>query len=137
MLAWLLSGCGQAQPTALAVDSPPEALKPVAERFKGKVGVSRFAEAQEIEQLLPKCPVTSGGPTFMGAALVYNYSRPSYRLSKQQLLSFLGQPQGIEMKPDSWETVSYEVIDDRGLHGRLSVDLKGGYVVQTWLDRLQ
>ena len=125
MLTCLFEGCicGKAHP------AEQSAFEVLAGDFKRKAGANRFEEARKLADLLPQCPLTSYKDTGIGIATSYDYSRPSYLFSKDQLFEALGKPSSFHQYP-YWDVATYQVDTPWYMH----IVLRGGYVSETLFD---
>ena len=83
--------------------------------------------------VLPTCPRTMDRDIGTGRIVAYDYSNPSFRLSKEQVLAALGQPHSMHTNASSYETVSYEVSTGTNMSWYLSIELRSGYAVNALL----
>ena len=67
--------------------------------------------------------------TVTGILRAYDYSRPSYKIYKEELLAALGQP--TRLHSEGYESVEYEVLTDGKMHWYLAIECRNGYVVES------
>jgi len=111
----LLAGCAQAAP-----HSRPAALDSLAAQFKAAAGTNRLAVARKIARLMPACRVVYANGWFWHLFSFdgdedFNWSHPSYRLSKDDAIAALGTPDHIRTIniSDRWDFLSWRVGRDR------------------------
>jgi hypothetical protein len=104
----------------------------VAERFMTSVGTNRLTAVRELAAALPKCPITFSKDTEISHFRAYDYSRPSFRVSKEQITAALGPPHSIHTKPDSYE-ISYDVAANGFGHWYLSIEMRNDCAVNSLL----
>jgi hypothetical protein len=121
VLLLLVMGCGkQARQPAR-----PAELERVAAQFRAKgVLTDRYEEAAKLIYLLPACPELSRNDTGLGVTIHYDYSKPSYKLFKADILQVLGQPE----RSDDVE-LRYKIAAD----GHLVIMFHDGYAVKSFV----
>ena len=127
MLICIVPGCVQQR----GQGGRPAAFDEAAKQFKGKDGANRLGEGRKVASLLPKCPATMAHGTGTGVLEAHDYSRPSYRMVREDLLDALGQPIRSKAEPGSYELVDYELLIDGQMHWYLEIECRNGYVVES------
>jgi len=130
LLSLTAVACGPRAPSSGAAHSNPKpslqaAFSAIADDFRAKPSTNRFEESKRLCAALPRCPVTWSS----GTARAYDYTRPSFRLSKKQLIAALGPPLTVDTHAGWFERVSYEVMTNGLGPWYLEVELRDGHVV--------
>jgi hypothetical protein len=122
---WSVSGCAHpGEDTAR-----PANFDVAARAFRAKSGTDRRAEGERVAKLLPKCPVTWEKDIGTGTLVAFDYSHPSYRISKSEIVQALGPP-----AKSSNDTVLYELaVLTNHMVWELSVDFHDDYAVGTMI----
>jgi hypothetical protein len=103
----------------------PQELAELAQKFRAKAGHDRFAEGEKIQTLLPDCPITWEKDIGTGTLVAFDYTHPSYKLTKPDLFRALGQPDSSYN-----DTVWYVLVhDSNDMLWQISVDFHDDYVV--------
>jgi len=117
----------------------PEALEKAAQAFKSADPLHRYHEAEKLQAVLPKCPVTFRTNTGIGEITSYDYSRPSYILTTNDVTKLLGAPFSARTNSDS---VAFSYIigkRERGDYWSMCIEFRSNHVVydslRGWLDR--
>jgi hypothetical protein len=118
------------QPLALVEPSVKSAFEDLGSRFRTKDPHHRGEEAQKVRSLLPTCPVNRPLQTPTGTLMAPDYSHPSYKLSKEQVLTILGDP---DTSDD--ESITYRIDDNTNNAAspqyHLSIRFADGYVCES------
>ena len=106
-------------------DAGPPGFAELAQKFKAKDGRDRRAEGEAIQTLLPRCSKTWEKDIGTGTLMSFDYEHPSYKLTKQELLHALGQPDSSYN-----DTVWYVLVHNtNNMLWQISVELRQDYVV--------
>ena len=97
VLITLLLSCGQALFVGCRATPSLEAqfqsdLRQSARTFRQKAPSNRIEAAQQMLSLMPKCPVTFRKDIGTGELAAYDYSKPSYFLTRVEVVKLLGKP---------------------------------------------
>ncbi|PWU18392.1 MAG: hypothetical protein C5B50_09395 [Verrucomicrobia bacterium] len=125
-LSWLVVGIpGCARPGGPG--ARPQEFAEWAQKFKDKAGRDRRAEGEKIQSLLPHCPKTWEKDIGTGILMAFDYTQPSYKLTKPELFRVLGQPDG------SYNDSVYFLLDHdtNNMLWEISVDFHDDYVVSS------
>ncbi len=97
LLTWMFVGRISGAPSRVEPSAPlPPTFTAIADDFKAKAATNRLAESKRFITALPKCPVTRSNDTGISQIRVYDYSHPSFCLTKEQVIAFLGPPHSMQ-----------------------------------------
>ncbi len=91
-LIWLLSVSVIVGALGDREAEPPRTLVKAAKAFVGAPATNRLAEAQIVARELPRCPLKYERDVGTGVYRAFDYSKPSYTLSTDAVLTLLGNP---------------------------------------------
>jgi hypothetical protein len=123
--AALLAGCITASHSEARV---PTELHEPARSFRLKEPSNRYYEARRVRSLLPTCPVTFERNIGTGEIVARDYSKPSYPLTRDDIVKLLGKPASLEA--DSYDYLVLERSSDRTF---LSVKFENEFAVESSL----
>src|SRR5437762_3283824 len=87
--------------------SIPAILLKAAKEFRSAPPTNRLTEAEQVWRELPKCPLTFQKDIGTGVLRSYDYSKPSYVLSREDVEKLLGQPILATTNEGAWTAYSY------------------------------
>jgi hypothetical protein len=99
-------------------------IRAMAEVFVAAPKTNRFKLGEAISRLLPKCPETMRQDIGTGVLVAYDYSHPSYFLSRKEMITLFGPPDAI-----CEGVTGYIIKRSDGILWYLSVDLNDDHVV--------
>ncbi len=99
-------------------------LTQVGEQFRANAGRDRFSEGEKIHELLPECPQLWNKDIGTGTLVAYDYSRPTYKLMKRQVMQILGRPDAVNNQAFLYDLKR----DPDGMFWQLIVFLHDDYV---------
>jgi hypothetical protein len=91
-LVWLLSASVIVGAHGDRKPQPPQTLVTAAKAFEAAPATNRLAEARSVVQELPRCPLKYEKDVGTGIYRAFDFSKPSYNLSTDAVLTLLGSP---------------------------------------------
>jgi len=81
----------------------PQEFDRLAKTFRDMAGTNRVKEGKRLSQIMPNCPETWRKDIGTGVLVSRDHSQPSYKLTRSEAFSLLGQPDIINGDQVCWE----------------------------------